>query len=120
MLGLVDISGTGTLPTYGTTVLDFNTSHSVDVVWNFVAGGTNNDTFVMTVDGNPYLTHTWTSATIEPTALAAVNLRQGTATNAPTVQVDDIVVSGVPEPTSLGLLGATLAGLCFRRRRPQA
>jgi hypothetical protein len=118
VLGIVDTSGTGSTPTYGTTVLDFGTQYSVDTVWNFVPGGTNNDTFVMTVGGLPYLTHTWSSTTIEPTALAGLNLRQGTATTSAAVQVDDVVVSGsgVPEPASLGFVGAALAGLCFRRR----
>jgi hypothetical protein len=116
VLGLLDTSGTGTA-TYGSTVFDFNTSHAVDVVWNFVPGGTNNDTFAMTVDGSPYLTHAWTSATLEPTAIASVNLRQGGATTAGTMQVDDITVSGVPEPTSLAFVGVALTGLCFRRRR---
>jgi hypothetical protein len=118
VLGIVDTSGTGSTPTYGTTVLDFGTQYSVDTVWNFVPGGTNNDTFVMTVGGLPYLAHTWTSTTIaEPTALAGLNLRQGGSSSSAGVQVDDVSVSGVPEPTSLGLFGATLTGLCFRRRR---
>jgi hypothetical protein len=119
-LGLVDTSGTGSTPTYGTSVLDFNTSHTVDVVWNFVGGGTNNDTFTMLVDGSPYLTHTWTSATVEPTAIAAVNFRQGGAASSAIVQVDDLSVSSIaaaPEPASMGLLGTALSALCLRRRR---
>jgi hypothetical protein len=119
VLGLVDTSGTGTLPTFGTSVLGFNTSHTVDVLWNFVAGSTNNDTFVMLVDGAPYLTHTWTSATVEPTAIAAVNLRQGGGTTSASVQVDDINVSSIaaaPEPATMGVVAAALGALCLGRR----
>jgi hypothetical protein len=121
VLGIVDTSGTGSTPTYGTTVLDFGTQYAVDTVWNFVPGGANNDTFVMTVGGLPYLTHTWTStATAEPAALAGLNLRQGGSTSSAGVLVDDIVVSSIaatPEPTTLGLCAGSLLGLCVRRRR---
>lgn len=116
--GLVDTSGTGSTPTYGTTELSLNTDYTVSVVWNFVAGALN-DTFSMTVNGAPYLTHTWTSTTgAEPTALAAVNLRQGSGTAAPTAQVDDIsvVASAVPEPASLAA-GAVVGVLALGRRR---
>jgi hypothetical protein len=100
--------------------------------------GDKNDTFKLfvnptdlTVAGNntPYESFSWTSATSEPATLVGINLRQGSASQAPTVAVDDLDVSGtfsdastftVPEPSTLALfgLGAAIAGLVtFRRRK---
>ena len=134
-LGLVDTSGTGSTITYGTGEFSLSTDYRIVVALNFVAGA-NNDTFAVYVDptdpsieGNntAYLTHTWTSATVEPTAYAAVNLRQGSAANAAEVLVDDIAVSQtfsdvtvaqVPEPSSMALAAlGSLAMLCSLRRR---
>lgn len=114
-LGLVDTSGTGSTTTWGTTALSFGTAYSIKVTWNFVAGA-NNDTFTLDVNGGNYLNHIWTSATVEPTTLAAANLRQGGATSSATVQVDNMVVTSVPTPGSLVCLagGLLIAG---RRRR---
>ena len=131
-LGLVDTSGTGSTITYGGGVLNLNQDYFVVVAWNFVGGGTNNDTFAMYVDPtNPvealnstYLTHTWTSATVEPAnQISAVNLRQGTAANAPTLTVDNLNVSTtfaeqVPEPASFAV--AVLGGLALAARRRKA
>ncbi|MGD9634199.1 MAG: hypothetical protein AB7G28_11360 [Pirellulales bacterium] len=115
-LGLLDTSGTGSTTTWGTTVLDFGTKYSVDVLWNFVAGASN-DTFAVSVNDAPYLTHSWTSVNAEPAALAAVNFRQGGSSTFPTVYADNLVVTSVPEPTTVVL--ASLMGACcvlFRRR----
>jgi len=115
-LGLLDTSGTGSVTTWGSTVLDFGTTYGVDVLWNFVAGA-NNDTFSVSVDDTPYLTHAWTSVNAEPTNLAAVNFRQGGSSTFPTVYADNLVVTSVPEPTTVVL--ASLVGACcvlFRRR----
>ena len=118
-LGLVDTSGTGSVITWGTTVLNLNQAYDVDIDWNFVPGA-QNDTFSLTVDSSAYLTHTWTSTqNQEPTAISAANLRQGATGNSPTVQVDAIVIDGdtlVPEPASIGLLAAA-AMFGTRRRR---
>ncbi|HYO24080.1 MAG TPA: hypothetical protein VEQ85_03945 [Lacipirellulaceae bacterium] len=118
VLGLVDTSGTGSTITYGTTVLSFNTTYDVDIVWSFVAGA-NNDTFALTVNSTPYLTHNWTSVTAEPATLEAANLRQGSAGNAPTVNVDNLVVdyAPVPEPGAVGLLLSAMLGLVRLRSR---
>lgn len=113
-LGLVETSGATT--TWGSTVLDFGTTYSVEVLWNFVAGPTN-DTFALSVNDAPYLSLAWTSATAEPTNLAAVNFRQGGGTTFPTVYADNLVVEAVPEPAAFVL--ASLVGACcvlLRRR----
>lgn len=115
-LGLLDTSGTGSATTWGTTVLSFNTPYSVAVTWNFVEGPTN-DTFELDVDGSSYLTHAWTSVLAEPTEVGAVNLRQGTASSAPTLTIDNLQVSAVPEPGTLALAGLGLLGVVASRRR---
>jgi len=115
-LSLVDTSGTGSTPTLGNADLNFGQDYNVVITWNFVGGGTNNDTFTMTVNGTPYLSHAWTSATVEPANVSAFNLRQGQT--GPTGTIDNINVESVPEPASvamIGLIGA--AGLMRRRQR---
>lgn len=116
VLGLATSSGT---VTYGTTVVPFGTSRIV-AQYNFVAGAAN-DTASLFVNGTSY--GPGTTIGTDATTISSLNLRQGSASNAPTVNVDNIVVStdfdsanaAVPEPTSLGLLGA--AGLMALRRR---
>jgi hypothetical protein len=115
VLGLLETAGTGTT-TFGTTVLVLGAEYAVDVLWNFVPGD-DNDAFALTVDNLPYLTHTWTSTEDEPTTVEAINLRQGSSSNAPIVVVDNISVS-IPEPASMALLGlgAGIFGILCRRR----
>jgi hypothetical protein len=115
LFGLLDTTGTNSATTWGTTVLPLNTSHHVEITWNFVAGPTN-DTFDVSVDGSPYLTHAWTSDSAEPSQISAANLRQAGASSF-SVTVDNYVVEQVPEPSTLVLAGAFgLAGLARRKQ----
>jgi hypothetical protein len=118
-LGLVDTSGTNSTTTWGAGVLNLSSPFKVTVKWNFVPGPTN-DSFEVLVNGSSYLTHAWTSILAEPTDLAAANLRQGSAANAPTLTVDNLSVEStpIPEPATLALAGAGLIGLvaCGRRK----
>jgi len=125
LLGITDTSGTGSTTDYGTGVLATGTNHDVYVVWNFVAGN-NNDTFQVYVDptdtttlsnNTPYATHTWSSATVEPATISAVNLRQGSASNAPALTLDNLNVAYVPEPALVGLFTATMLLSMKRRAR---
>jgi trimeric autotransporter adhesin len=129
VVGMLGSSGGSAV--YGTTVIPFNTDHRLAIAWNFVAGALN-DTFSIyldptsTIEGSntAYLSAAWTATGAEPAAtIAAVNLRQGTASSAATLTVDDISVatdfaSVVPEPTTLGLLaGLSVVGLRRRSAR---
>jgi trimeric autotransporter adhesin len=131
-LGYLETSGTGSATTYGTTDLTFGSSYRVVLAYNRVAG-TLNDTANLYVNpsntavegaNTPYLTDTWTTATAEPAAIAALNLRQGTAANAPTLALDNLVaastfaeVAVVPEPATAGLVALGAGALLIRRRR---
>jgi hypothetical protein len=118
-LGLASFSGTGSVITYGGD-LPLGTPTSVISTWNFV-DGLANDTLSLTVDSASYLTgYTWTG-NAEPAAfVSAVNIRQGTAANAPTLTIDNLVVTSIsviPEPTSLMLVGSVAGALGWVRRR---
>ncbi len=126
LLGWMETSGTGATPTYGTGVLSFGTDYRVVVAYHDVAGPLN-DTGAIYVNpftdpvnesGNvAYLTKSWASASPETNTIAAINLRQGSATSAAALSVDDLNASlifgdvtsftqVVPEPTILSLLGS--------------
>ena len=127
-LTITSNSGTGFVTTPGTTVLDFNTTYRVVVAWNFVAGAANDtfDVYVNPADPVPanntaYIGgYAWTGNAEPAAQVSAVNFRQGSGTAAPTLTMDNLVVSTtfaeiVPEPSSAVLV---LAGaLAFARRR---
>ena len=125
LLGAQSTSGTGSAMTYGSTALNLNTFYDVILKWDFVAGAVN-DTFSLFVDPTsnvlanltPYVTANWLTTTAEPGALAAVNLRQGSAGNATTALISSLSVGDslsdigvIPEPSSSMLMVVGLAGL---------
>lgn len=138
--GYLVTSGGAPVIAYGTTVLSFNIDYRVVVAYNSVAG-TLNDTFSVyvnptdtAVEGNntAYVTGAYGGSTSpESTSVDAINLRQGTAANAPSVIVDNLVVATtftegatgigvlVPEPSTIALasLGGLVALMAIRRRR---
>lgn len=118
---------------YSSTVLSFNTPYRLILAYTGVAG-TLNDTFALYVDpsdtsieGNntAYLTSGYVGTGAESTTVAGINLRQGTAANAPSVVVDNLSVgttfgeiAAVPEP-GVGAIfaGFGLLGLFISARR---
>lgn len=135
-LGIQTTSGTSSATVWGSSILNLNQSYSAVVAWDFV-GGALNDTMAVYV--NPLsdnrsnltaeVTSNWLSTTgAEPvSAISAVNLRQGSAVNAPTLNATYISVGSalgdvgvIPEPSSLVLmmLGAVgLVGIRSLRRK---
>jgi hypothetical protein len=136
LLGYLETSGgAGAVVNYGTTVLSFSTSYNLVLSYNDVAG-TLNDTASLyvnptdSVQGNntAYISgDAWGSTSAENHSVAEINLRQGTASSAPGLTVDNLIVATafsdivapVPEPSTLALAG--FGGLaCFfalRRKR---
>jgi hypothetical protein len=129
LLGYLETSGTGTT-NYGTQTLNFNQDYRVVIAYDAVSG-TLNDTARVYVDptdwnveGNntPYLSDTWTTTTAEATTIGAINLRQGTASIASTVSIDNLTVATtfvevVPEPSTMALAGLGLLSWALWRRR---
>lgn len=113
-------TSSGTPVNYDTSVLSFNTTYTILARYDFVAG-TGNDTGALFINptnddgtGNTaYVAATTTG--IDATTISAVNLRQGTAGNAPGVTINSLSVATIPEPAS-SLLGG-LGVLCLLRRR---
>jgi hypothetical protein len=114
-MGIASTSGTGSVITYGGD-LALNATVVVSSLWTFV-DGLANDTFSLTVGGGTYLSgYTWTG-NAEPTAfVSAVNIRQGTGSNAPTLTIDNLTVETIPEVSSSLLMLSAALGLMRRRR----
>lgn len=112
---------------YSSTELSFDTPYRLVLAYTVVSGALN-DTFALYVNpadeavesnNTPYMTSGYQGTGAESSTVAAINLRQGTAANAPALSVDNLVVSTtfaeaapIPEPSALALLA--LGGLvCF-------
>jgi hypothetical protein len=130
-----DGSSGGTV-NYSSTVLSLNTSYRVVLAYTGVNGALN-DTFALyvnptdtSVEGNntAYLTSGYVGTGAESTTVAGINLRQGTAANAPSVILDNLTVATlfsdaasaapVPEPSSVAIIVmGGFAGLVALRRK---
>ncbi|MBI2512565.1 MAG: PEP-CTERM sorting domain-containing protein [Opitutae bacterium] len=129
---------TGATPSYSSTVLDFSTTYRIVMRYDFVSGTLNDQgTFYVNPSSVTELSNTaavstitWAGTTSENASLAAIALRQGTASSAATISsFDNLIVStsfstaanisAVPEPsTYAALLGAAgLLGVFVQRRR---
>jgi hypothetical protein len=121
-------TSSGTPVNYGTTVLDLNRTYRILARYDFVAGALN-DTGSLFINPNDpfglgdtaYVAATTIGA--DAASISSVNLRQGTATNAPTLVIDNISISSItaiPEPSSIalvGLMGVACGFAVIRRRR---
>ena len=118
---------------YSGTVLSFNTPYRLVLAYTGVAG-TINDTFGLYVNptdtsvelnNTPFFSSVYVGTGAESVTVAGINLRQGSAANAPSVIIDDLSVgttfgeiAPVPEPSIGSLLGGFgLLGLFMSARR---
>jgi hypothetical protein len=122
---------------YSSTVLSFSTSYRIVLAYTGV-NGTLNDTFALYVDptdtsveGNnsAYLTSGYVGTGAESTTVAAINLRQGSASSAPSVILDNLTVATlfsdaapvapVPEPSTIAffVMGGFAGLVALRRKR---
>jgi hypothetical protein len=105
---------------YGGT-LDFNTTYNILVRYDLVAGLANdtgalfvNPTTLSGTGDTAYVAAT--NVGVDATTLSSFSFRQGTASSAAGLTIDDVAVFVVPEPAT-ALLGAVgLLGLLRRRR----
>lgn len=131
-LGLMSTSGTGSLTVWGNSVLDLNTLYSAVIAWDMVAGAVN-DTFSLYINPNindrlllvTEIQSNWNSTTgAEPSInISAINLRQGSATTAPTVYIEELYVADslteigvIPEPSISSLIIIATSSLIVLRR----
>ncbi len=119
-----------TASSYGAPVLNFNTAYQIVVAWDIVDGAAN-DTFKLYVDPNStdranlasYASASFNASAYEPeVGVTGIYLRQGSASNAPSVRFSSLAVGSsladvgvVPAPGAAALVGA--AGLVGSRRR---
>jgi hypothetical protein len=121
VLALATSSGTPAAGAYGLTELAYGTTYRIVARYDFVAGAAN-DTGALFVNpvnpfgigDTPYVNATTLGT--DATTMSAVCLRQGTASAAATLTIDNINVSAtVPAPATLALLA--MGGIVATRRR---
>jgi hypothetical protein len=113
---------------WGSGVYSYGQDYRIVVGYNSVTG-TLNDTGDVWMNGTHEVAGAvWTpSVNAEPTVLGSINLRQGSATAAPALSIDDLnvattfaevaIFTPIPEPTSLSLFGGFGLLAWFLRRR---
>lgn len=87
--------------------------HTISLQYDLSASA---NAFVLTIDGNAPITYS-TSGSISPVEIRRIFLAQYGNMASTTVYWDDIVISDIPEPASLGMVG--LGGLVMLRRSPK-
>jgi hypothetical protein len=117
-------TGSGAPPAanYGSLVLSFNTEYHLLLKYNMISGTANdtgalyiNPTEIHGIGNAPYVAALNTG--LDAVKLAGVYMRQGSATAAANVIIDNLAVS-VPEPASLiSLVSGGVIGLLALRRR---
>jgi hypothetical protein len=129
--------GSSGTPLYSASVLSLNTTYRIVLAYTAVVGATN-DTLSLYVNptdlsvqanNTPYYTSGYVSTSNETNIVAAINLRQGTAANAPSVILDNLTVGTLfsdaapvapaPEPSTVALaaMGGAACLVAFRRKR---
>lgn len=93
--GIVNSSGTGSTPSYITSTYDLNVTHLIVVKFNT---STREASIVVNPTIGETEPNTWLSNTTGPTAIptvgfSTINIRQGSASNAPTLKLDGIRVA---------------------------
>lgn len=126
-------NGSSGAANYSSSVLSLNTSYRLVLAYTSVAGAIN-DTFALYVDptdtsveinNTPFFTSGYIGTGAEVITVAGINLRQGSAANAPSVILDNLSVgttfgeiAPVPEPSVGAILGGFgLLGLFMSARR---
>jgi trimeric autotransporter adhesin len=134
LLGWLGTAGGGGTVAYGTSVLSLNTSYQVVLAYNYFSATTTSATGAIYVNptdpavGNntAYGTFAWSGTNPDIATIAEINLRQGSASAAPTLKVDNLVVSelfsdvvSVPEPSSavLAAFGGLICLFSLHRRQ---
>jgi hypothetical protein len=116
------INGDGNVLIFGSSTIvtdqgiSFDQSHNIEVDFNVVPG-----TFSLSVDGNP-LTASSGGISIFAfnagvSSINALELSAPSSSRSGTVYVDNILITSIPEPASVGLLMIGLVAISWRTRK---